>query len=313
MGKRFEKEVARRFIAERYGEAVGQTLAELGGGDWSRAYSFEWQGQPLVVRFGNHVEDFYKDQMAMRFSSPDMPIPEVLEVGKMHESYYAISRRHEGVFLETLSAEEWQRVLPALLRGLTALREIPLEGGVDWSASSTQPPLSWHEWLTSSLVDQEGGRVSGWRSLLRTLPHCESVFVEGERVLRSLLPLCPEIRHIIHRDLLNRNVLVSADATRLEAVFDWGCSLAGDFLYEIAWLTFWAPWHPAIHTLSLRQAVPEYYASMGIQIENCEQRLSCYELHIGLEHIAYCAFSSRPDDLEAVTQATAQVLDRLSR
>jgi hygromycin-B 4-O-kinase len=147
---------------------------------------------------------------------------------------------------------------------------------------------------------------------LRQLPHCERIFVEGEACLRSLLPLCPEIRHIVHRDLLNRNALVSFDATKLEAVFDWGCSLAGDFVYEIAWLTFWSPWHPAIQSLSLRQTVPKYYAEFGLEVDNFEKRLSAYELQIGLEHIAYCAFSDRPNDLEEVTRATEQVLKRLS-
>ena len=67
----------------------------------------------------------------------------------------------------------------------------------------------------------------------------------GERELRALAAGCPELRHVIHMDLLNRNVLVSEDGTRIEAVFDWGCSAYGDFLYDVAWFTFWAPWHPA--------------------------------------------------------------------
>lgn len=310
MAKHFAKESAAQFLTERFGTEAGQSAAELGGGDWSRAYSFTSEGQSLVARFGNYVEDFEKDRQAMRFASAYLPVPKILEIGEAPEGYYAISERYEGLFLESLSEEQWQRVLPALLRGLSTLREIPMGGGIDWADPTSH--TGWHEWLLSSLIDTGEGRVSGWRSKLKQLPHCERIFVEGEDCLRSLLPFCPEIRHVIHRDLLNRNVLVSFDATQLEAVFDWGCSLAGDFVYEIAWFTFWSPWHPAIQSLNLHQSVPAHYADMGLEVENFEQRLSAYELQIGLEHIAYCAFSDRFADLEDVTQATEKVLQRLS-
>ncbi len=310
MLKRYEKSAAVQLLTEKYGEQAGQSVAELGGGDWSRAYSFSCEGKPLVARFGNHVEDFEKDRQAMRFASPDLPVPNVLEVGTTNEGYYAISERFEGLFLESLDEKQWHKVLPALLRGLSALREIQVEGGIDWSNPHADPPMNWHGWLNSSLEDHAGERVSGWREPLKRISYSDRIFTEGEKVLKNLLPLCPEIRHIIHRDLLNRNALVSYDATRLEAVFDWGCSLAGDFVYEIAWFTFWSLWHPAIQTLNLRQAVPEYYRSIGLNVENFEQRLTCYELQIGLEHIAYCIFSNRPDDLVAVTQATEKVLKR---
>ena len=36
------------------------------------------------------------------------------------------------------------------------------------------------------------------------------------------------------------------DGGRITAVLDWGCSLYGDFLYELAWMQFWLPWYPAM-------------------------------------------------------------------
>ena len=56
-------------------------VAELGGGDWSRAFSFQLDGRDLVARFGRYGEDFAKDQQAMAFAGPDLPVPEVLETG----------------------------------------------------------------------------------------------------------------------------------------------------------------------------------------------------------------------------------------
>ena len=308
MAETVDQEAVARFIAERYGPSAGASVAVLGGGDWSRAFSLRADDRDLVVRFGRYQEDFVKDRQAMAFARPELPIPNVLEIGEALGVFYAISERHFGVFLETLDEAGWRRVLPALLRGLDALREIEFDGGVNWSGESAGSPLGWRQWLLASLEDRPGERVSGWRASLHETPEIEQVFVTGERVLRSLLVACPEVRHLLHRDLLNRNVLVAEDGSRLEAVFDWGCSLAGDFLYEAAWLTFWAPWYPALEALDFRRALHEHYRRIGLTVEHFDARLRCYELQIGLEHIAYATFTGRRDDQWTIARRTRDLL-----
>lgn len=306
----FTMDAARRLLAERYDVRVSE-FAELGGGDWSRAFAFRVEGRELVLRLGRHVEDFVRDRKAMAFDSPALPVPPVLEIGEEGDLCYAVSERRFGVFLEALDEAGWRRILPALLRGLDALPEVDPPGvGADW-ASEDSAAVSWRDWLLRSLEDRPGERVSGWREKIRQSPDAEEVFTAGFRVLTALLPYCPEERHIAHRDLLNRNVLVSPDAGRLEAVFDWGCSVAGDFLYEIAWFTFWAPWYPALLALDLRRAVREHYRSIGLEVQDFDRRLACYELQIGLEHIAYATFTDRFEDRQAVTQRTRRVLAEL--
>jgi hygromycin-B 4-O-kinase len=314
-GDLVDREAAARFLAGRYGAGV-EAVAELGAGDWSRAFSFRLDGRDLVARFGRHVEDFLKDRKAMGFARSGLPVPAVLDVGESAPGlFYAISERRFGVFLEVFDERGWRAVLPALLGGLDALREVrpPGGSGVDWADESESAPTDWRRWLVESLEDRPGGRVSGWRATLRKAPDADEIFVSGERALRALLPACPEVRHLLHRDLLNRNVLVAEDASRLEAVFDWGCSLAGDFVYEVAWLTFWAPWYPALEAIDFRRAVEAHYAAVGLGVENFEERLTCYELHIGLEHIAYATFTGRNDHLGAIAGRTAQILERRNR
>ncbi len=59
------------FLAERYAGRA-RDVSELGGGDWSRAFSFRLDGRDLVARFGPYGEDFAKDQQAMAFAGPDL-------------------------------------------------------------------------------------------------------------------------------------------------------------------------------------------------------------------------------------------------
>jgi hygromycin-B 4-O-kinase len=300
---------AAAFLAERYAGRAGH-VARLGGGAWSRAYSFELGAQPLVARFGAYGEDFEKDRAAMAFAGPDLPVPAVLEVGAAFGGSYAISERHFGAFIESLDQTRLERLMPALLRALDALRLVPVPSGASpvWPAGDAALPMSWRDWLIVTLEDHEGGRVSGWRARLAESAGLANLFVAGEQELRALLPCCPELRHVIHLDLLNRNVLVSEDGARLEAVFDWGCSAYGDFLYDVAWLTFWAPWHPALDAVGFRDVVTRHYQRAALAVPLMAERLRCYELHIGLVHLAYCTFARQDDERQQVARRMTQLL-----
>jgi len=305
-----ELDAAADFLASRYGGNAAE-VAHLGGGDWSRAFSFRLDGRDLVARFGLHVEDFTKDQKAMAFAGPDLPVPAVLEIGEALGGHYAISERHFGTFLEELDEDGWRNVMPPLLRALDAMREVtPPAAAVDWAFGD--PGMSWRQWLVESLEDRPGRRTSGRGAAINAAPEVSSVYLAAEQAMRSLVDACPELRHVMHRDLLNRNVLVADDGTGLEAVFDWGCSLAGDFLYEVALLSFFSPWFPALARIDVPRAVADHCDLVGLRVEDFEPRLACYELHVGLEHIPYAVFTNRPDHLRAITRRTAEILERRS-
>ena len=79
-------------------------------------------GEELVVRFGREVSWYEADRMAMAFGGPDLPVPEVREVGTTPSGRaYAISVRHHGRFLENTPAEQAGAITPALTRLLIAL------------------------------------------------------------------------------------------------------------------------------------------------------------------------------------------------
>jgi aminoglycoside phosphotransferase (APT) family kinase protein len=291
---------ARGFLADRY-DGSAQAIAALGCGDWSSAFSFRLNGRDFVARFGEWRADFEKDAAAMAFAGPDLPVPRVVEIGDAFDGAYAISERHFGTFLEALDAEGFQRVLPALLRALDAMRTLP--------APHNARGVPWDEWLRDLLVDHPGGRVSGWRHNLAASPELNALFIAGQRGFEDLLDACPDLRHVLHLDLINRNVLVAEDRTRLEAVFDWGCLAYGDFLYEVAWFTFWAPWHPGLAATDIRGAVLDHYASTAVAVENFDARVRCYELHIGVHHLAYNVFvPGRDEDLTAIAARLSDLI-----
>jgi hygromycin-B 4-O-kinase len=131
--------------------------------------------------------------------------------------------------------------------------------------------------------------------------------------VRALVDACPERRDLVHGDLLHGNVLVSPDASRVEAVLSWKCSVRGDFLFDAAWCSFWAPpFHPGIAAadpLSGLLRAPSVRAEPGALLD-AAARHHCYELHIGFTHLGWNVWIGDQANLAATARRLAEVLER---
>ena len=110
----------------------------------------------------------------------------------------------------------------------------------------------------------------------------------------------------MHSDLLNRNAFVSDG--RVTALIDWHCAMYGDFLYDLAWLTFWASWHPGVKAADFRASASHRYADFGLVVPDFDARMRCYELHIGLRHLVYNAWRDDGANLEGTARRTLEVI-----
>ena len=276
-------------------------VAPIGKGDWSQAFSLTHDGAEQVVRFGAHVEDFAKDRYAARFSAPDLPVPRVLAIGEGLGGYFCLSERAHGEHLDRLEAAAMQRIAPAARRMLGALRDTDLGGSTGfggWDSAGNAPHTTWAGYLLQ--VDTETERVHGWHARLEESPTGIAPYREALAYLEAHVDRCPDTRHLIHNDLLHYNVLVADD--RISAVVDWGNALYGDFLYDLAAFTFYAPWFPAMEGIDWAQGAGA--------IPNFEVRLRCYHAHIGLDGMAYSAFTRRWESLAEVAARTLRLIRR---
>jgi hygromycin-B 4-O-kinase len=306
-------EAAVSFLTQHLGNSVEHVTAAPRQGAWSHAFFFRHDGRDLVIRFAEQAWNFEKDRMFAVHSSPDLPIPQVLEIGEAFGGAYAISERMYGDILEELDVDRMRRTLPSLFGALDAMRRIDLS-----STRGFGPQLpdgngehaTWRGYLLTVGDDQPtlaANPVRGWRAQLDRRPDVARTFDRTLAELASLVEACPEIRHLLHSDLLYGNVLVEGD--RVSGVFDWGCALYGDFVYDLAWLTFWAPWYPGLDAAGVGRAARRHYDEIGLAVPDLAARLRCYEVHIGLSHLAFHSFTQEWDHLEWTERRTRQILE----
>ncbi len=293
---------AESFLRGRFGGDVSG-VSTVVQGEWSRAFAFGRGDREYIVRFSPLVEDFAKDRLAAAYSSPDLPIPRVVEIGEVFGGYYAISERARGAYLDALDGAGMKALLPALFRALDAARLADLSatrGFGGWGAHGRAAHPTWPDALLDVGADRPTDRVSGWRARLAESSTGLGPFEEAFERFRSLVADVPSDRHLIHGDLLNHNVLV--DGGRVTAVFDWGCGMYGDFLYDVAWFSFWSPWYPSWQDIDFVAEAARHYESIGLAVPDFARRIRCYELYIGLGALAYSAFKGRWQDVEDETR-----------
>ncbi len=296
---------ARVFLQERFG--AGARIALMRPGEWSAVYSVTADAD-LVARFSPYDEDFEKDAYAARYRSPTLPIPPIIEWGAAPGGFYAVAERVPGEHIEGLDETGMRRVLPSLFAALDAMRAIDLSGASGfggWRANGTTTHATWRAKLLGVALEPGTRGAPSSRELLEASPTGLGPFEEGCARLRQLADHCPEERHLIHDDLINRNLLVKGE--RISGVLDWGSSQYGDFLYDLAKLHFYQPWYAAWRNIDFAAEARAHYQAIGLAVPHFAERLLCYALRIGLADMAYSAFRKRWDEVAMKAERTLEL------
>jgi hygromycin-B 4-O-kinase len=286
----YRPERIQEFLEAHSGKEVSN-IQPLKGGYWSSAYAFQCENGDYVIRFAEGKASFEKDRVAADYASLYLPIPKVEAIGEAFGGYFAISERAFGEMIDDLNKDKMRRVVPAVFRMLDAVREVDIsstQGFGGWEA----PGIAVHKTWRDSLLKGE----NDWRASLADAPIDDAALDEAFARLKQLADEPPDGRHLIHNDLLYRNVLVSED--RISAVLDWQCSLYGDFLYDIGLLAYGAPWFPSMEGLDWESEARQHFASIGLNVPRHEERLLCCKIHVGLDALGWNIFTKQWDESE---------------
>lgn len=296
---------AAEFLRERFDGDV-RDVAGIAHGEWSSTFSFDLNGEPRIIRFGVHRDDYERDQYAASLNRTDLPVPRVFEIGSGLGRHFAISERAFGAYLDDIDGPQFLAVLPGLFRAMDSMRAVAMPGPgfgeIDGRGCATA--LDWRSHLLA--VAEPSERLPGWQERLRELPEANALFNEAFARLDGTASNAVE-PHLVHADLLNFNVLV--DGNRPSAFLDWGCAMAGDFLYDVAWLVYCQFWYPAWDKIDIVAAAKEHFAATRLDVSDFERRLQACLLHIGLGNIRYTAFARRAEGVADACRRVREVLD----
>lgn len=282
-------------------------IETLRSGAWSSANCLDTDRGPMVLRFSMTGDDFRADELARRFAGPNLPIPVVFGTGKLGDRFWCMSRRMPGIHLDELDAERLIEVLPSLatmLREMRAVKSEDTTGLGGWDMNGNGHFTSFADQLLDVANDSSPSeRGGGWSERLRPHSHAQMVFDEGMIVLRDLVQHIPTVRQLIHQDTINYNVTVNQH--QISGIFDWGCAMWGDALYDLAWFRFWNPWYPQWASIGVPERLEHLVGTDG---SHAGLRMRCYLLHIGLMHIRYNALIENWTAMNEVVAETEKLL-----
>ncbi|OGH23502.1 MAG: hypothetical protein A2629_00445 [Candidatus Levybacteria bacterium RIFCSPHIGHO2_01_FULL_41_15] len=278
------QEIVLGFLQKKFKNIT--SFEPLEGGEISRPFSFKVGDEEFVIRIDTEVKTFEKDKYAFEhFASDKIPIPEMIEFGKMDNKYfYAITRRSVGDTLDHLTKESVRMILPQLIQTLDEIHKvrIPMHGKYgDWNADGNARFDTWKEYLLS--IGYE--KYFGWSNLFKNSFMEEEVFAKTYKRIKKAVAFCPKERFLIHGDYGFNNLLT--DKERITGVIDWGESKYGDFLYDVAWLSFWTK------DIDYEKEFYKFYKKKNADVSNYKEKLLCYKLHLGLGAIHFFVNSNQ--------------------
>lgn len=254
---------------------------------FSVAFSFQAQHNDYILRLNKHLSDFDKDRYAwVNYASIKTPVPKILKIGRFdRQLYYCISERCPGVDLNALGEDESRALTPALFDALEAIHRSDVSDQEGWGLTDAKGRgrfESWEAYLRSFFNQKFDFQ---WPDLIQSGKMPGNLFDEFHSEFTRLLPFCSPTKSLVHGDFGFDNVI--SDGKSITGVLDWAESCLGDPLYDVAYLDFWSKKIP-YGELWVQDALAK-----GKQVNNFNERLICYMLHIGLAGLAIEAINGQ--------------------
>ena len=291
------------WLSRHHGTAV-HALTPLRGGYWSSAWSYRAGGEDLVLRLGADDAGYRIDAAAHDFAAAGVPVPEVLHIGPALGRQAAISRRHDGTFIEEHAAADADRVGEALAELLAAFRRVPGRSRTEWYRPDGT--TGWADWLLPQL-ERPADLATQWASAATRHPSLDPTFQAAVAEVQRTLPTFPERRDLIHGDLFHQNVLL--DDRRVSGVFSWKLSAFGDFMFDVAFCSLWRPWFPVVAGADVWRRTLEAPDLTDDDLADAELRHRTYQLHIAAAHVLWFVRSDEDDHLSKLLALMAELLD----
>jgi len=292
----------------RYFSTPVTDLVPIEGDVIVRVFSFHADGQDYIIRFNfdNMLQSNFPKELYLwqKLASTQIPMAPVLQVGRLGDLHFAISRKMPGRSLMQYKLREIESVLPQIVEAIDSIHHVNVsdtQGYGVFDDHGRGGAASWRDFL-SRIADEELEQdyYGKWHHLF------DDTFLERESFdqiyhhMLRLLEICPEDRYLVHGSLSLDNML--ALDGKLTAIVKWLDARYGDFVYDIATLDYWTP------TLGVSEHFRRYYQDRQITVPAYDERILCYQCFVTLDAMRFYAKSGDETRYQATT---VRMLQRL--
>lgn len=281
---KIDRELVLNFLKSNFAQDI-QSLTAIKEGETSQAFSFSSKDREFVIRVHSKKHGFEKDRYAHdHFNSQRIPIPKTFQIGQLSNKFYcSITQKAEGKIIDHFEKEEIRQFIPELINVLDSIHGFNIGDTQfgDWEIDGKAPETSWKNYLLKLVEEFEDYKN---KTPENTLLEQEVVHKILARY-KQLVGYCPNIRHLVHGDYGFNNLL--SDGKKITSVIDWELSKYGDFLYDVAWLSFWET------TIDYADIFLKHYQEKDVSVPNLHERILCYKLHFGLGALGFFSDSEQ--------------------
>jgi hygromycin-B 4-O-kinase len=264
-------------------------LTSVEGGQVARVFSFRVEEQEYIVRFNLDkmlTSNFPKEAYLMsKLAATALPLAPLLQVGRLGDLHFAISRKLPGKMLQEHTTQEVQALLPQILDLLEMVHSVDISETQGYSVFDDQGrglDTSWHASLLKIADEEDEHDYFGkWHGMFDETFLERDLFEDLYQRMKALLAFCPEERTLLLGGFSLRNML--AQDGKITAVLDLIDASYGDAVYDIVPLDFW--WPP----LGIREAFLADQRQRGRDLPFYAERLLCYECHHALSALRFHA------------------------
>ncbi len=266
------------FLSKYYSSEVSN-LKELAGGKHSKAFSYEYAGQGLIVRFNTEDRGFLKDKYAFEHFGKNIPIPKVIEIGTHKDLSYCITEKIPGETARDQYNKNDFSSLPLLLGAVEEIGKIKINGtGYGYlDLNSNAPYKSSSEYMYSVYHSND---LFDWHKIFQ-IPFVDKNFTDhvAER-MEHFAQFATDQRELLHGDFGADNVFIKNNA--VSGIIDWEKMRSGDHFLDVGRILLFCPNRQATTSAAI-----DFYKDK--KITNWIERAAMGVYHVVLTNYAYAA------------------------
>ncbi|MEP7103501.1 MAG: phosphotransferase [Candidatus Dojkabacteria bacterium] len=252
-------------------------LEIITSGEFSQAFSFKADDQDLILRVNNKTSLGFDKEDIIHRKFPHILTPKILLNGHFEDYSFSISRRVEGVQMSKLNESSQERLISSLIESMNSIHtsEISTSRFGKWNKDMIAPDNSWIDTLAGYVEKDSWDGVSKSASYLN-LDHLNNLLNQFNNLKKYL----PNSFHLLHGDFGKTNIIVKD--VKISGIIDWSESMYGDFLWDLAWITFWGE-----NDLLIQKYIEFNSSNSKLNLENYYERIKAYHLVIGIHTLLF--------------------------